>query len=76
MIKTETLTINGREYRRTYSDNGKYIRKIGTVYVYEEAVDIAESTAEYEETETIIESECESDENVEAILELIERGES
>ena len=36
---------------RTFSDNGFRIRQIETGIVYDEAVDIAESTYTYEETD-------------------------
>ena len=34
MIKQETVTFNGREFRRTYSDEGYLIRKVGTDEIY------------------------------------------
>lgn len=55
MIKAETITLNGREFKRTYSDSDKYIRKIGTDEIYTEAVDVPESTYMYEETDIMIE---------------------
>lgn len=44
-IHTKTLTIDGRKFKKTYSDTG-YIQKKGTNEVYTEAVDIV---YEYEE---------------------------
>ena len=40
---------------RTYSDENKYIRKVGTDEVYSEAVDIEGASYQYEETEIVIE---------------------
>lgn len=54
MIKTEIIEIENQEFKRTYSDNGFYIRKKGTEEIYEEAMDLLESTFEYEETEELI----------------------
>lgn len=42
---------------RTYSDKGVRIRQIETGVVYDEAVDIAESSYTYEETDIPIEDE-------------------
>ena len=39
MIKTETITINGRTFVRTYSDANRMIRQDGTGAVYSEAYD-------------------------------------
>lgn len=50
MIFTETVTIAGREFVRTYSDAYK-IRKVGTTEVYEEAYDLPGAGWSYEETE-------------------------
>lgn len=36
---------------RTYSDENKYIRKVGTEEVYSEAIDIEGAPYEYEETD-------------------------
>jgi hypothetical protein len=42
---------DGVNLYRTYSDAKKIIHKIGTDEYYEEAVDVENSTFEYEETE-------------------------
>lgn len=39
---------------RTYSDENKYIRRVGTERIYSEAIDIIE--AEYAETNMLIET--------------------
>lgn len=40
---------------RTFSDNNKYIRKVGTNEEYSEAIDIEGAPYEYEETDKEIE---------------------
>lgn len=57
MIKQETVTFNGREFRRTYSDEGYLIRKVGTGEIYSEAVDLPDRNFEYVETDQSIEIE-------------------
>lgn len=47
MIKTELLTINGKEFVRTYSDTGKMLERDGVLY--EEAYDPADSGRTYTE---------------------------
>lgn len=42
---------------RTYSDEGFYIRKVGTDEVYSEAIDVENAPYEYEETDIPIEEE-------------------
>ena len=39
------------KYKRTYSDEDYYIRKVGTDEIYAEAIDLKEATYEYEETD-------------------------
>lgn len=51
MIKTESLTINGRAFIRTYSDEGRYVVRDGVSY--EEAVDPADKNRTYTEGEYI-----------------------
>lgn len=55
MIKTEEVTINETIFKRTFSDNGYYIKKVGTNEVYSEAVDLPNSAFTYEETTEKIE---------------------
>lgn len=45
---------------RTYSDEGKMIRKVGTDEVYAEAIDPEGSGRRYEETDEDIENETEN----------------
>ena len=61
MIKSETLTINGRTFIRTYSDSGYMIKQDGTGAVYSEAYDPADSGRTYTETDEIIESETDTE---------------
>ena len=42
MIITEQAELNGSTFTRTYSDEGKQIRKIGTDEIYSEAWDVLE----------------------------------
>lgn len=51
MIKTETITINGRTFVRTYSDANRMIKRDGTGNIYSEAVDPVGSGRTYTETE-------------------------
>lgn len=53
MIKTDIIFINGRLFKKTYSDTYK-IRKGGTNEVYNEAIDLLTSEYEYEETKELI----------------------
>lgn len=54
MIKTETVTINGREFRKTYSDEGFMIERDGVQY--SEAIDpIGFEDRVYTETDVKIE---------------------
>lgn len=57
MIISELTTINGREYTRTYSDEGFLIERDGERYA--EAVDPIGSGREYVETDTLAENELE-----------------
>ena len=53
MIKTETITINGKDYTRTYSDAGMIIEREGARY--SEAIDPIDIPREYTETDAPIE---------------------
>ena len=55
MIKTETITISGKTFIRTYSDNGMMIHGGSPEADYAEALDPAELGREYTETAHIIE---------------------
>ena len=49
MIKTEKVTINGKEFLYTYSDKGLQIERDGDVY--DEAYDPIDSNRTYTETD-------------------------
>ena len=55
MIKTEAMTINGREFVKTYSDAGMMVERDGVRY--SEAIDPAEFGRQYTETDEPIEGE-------------------
>lgn len=57
MIKTENLTINGRAFVKTYSDEGYMVEREGVRY--SEAIDPAEFGRQYTETDEKIEEETE-----------------
>lgn len=59
MIVSEIVTIRRKQYRKTHSDQGYYIRKVGTEEEYTEALDRLNSAFEYEETDRKIEQEGE-----------------
>lgn len=54
MIITETITINGRDFKRTYSDNGFMIERDGVQY--DEAVDPIDTERVYVETSIMTDS--------------------
>lgn len=55
MVKTEPYFFNGKEFKRTFSDAGVMIRKVGTEEIYSEAVDLLTAPWQYEETDEKIE---------------------
>lgn len=59
MIKTEQLTINDRQFTKTYSDSGFMIERDGVQY--SEAIDPTELGRTYTETDIPIEGEIASD---------------
>lgn len=66
MIKTENLTINGRELIRTYSDEGFMIERDGVRY--SEAIDPPEFGRQYIETDEKIELELEPEPEIEEAI--------
>lgn len=60
MIQTETYTVNGKKFVRTYSDNGCMIERDGVLYA--EAVDPAETGRTYTETDEPVETMSEMEE--------------
>ena len=59
MIKTELITVDERQLRRTWSDAGFMIERDGAVY--SEAVDPAEFDRAYTETDIPVEPESEDE---------------
>lgn len=55
MIKTEIMTINGKEFVKTYSDQGYMVEREGVRY--SEAIDPAEFGRTYTETDEPIEED-------------------
>ena len=55
MIISEIVTLNDKNYTKTYSDAGFYIERNGIHYA--EAIDPLGSGREYTETDTLIETE-------------------
>ena len=55
MIKTESLTINGKPFIRTFSDSGYMVERDGIRY--SEAIDPAEFNRQYTETDEPIEGD-------------------
>ena len=60
MIKTQTITIGGQEYTRTYSDANRYVVRDGISY--SEAVDPAYLGRTYTEGETMPDEEITEEE--------------
>lgn len=60
MIIIETITLNNREFKKTYSNEGFYIQKVGTEEIYSEAIDIPTANYEYIETDKKIEDNSEN----------------
>lgn len=67
MIKTETLTIGGKQFIRTYSDSGYMIHGGSPEADYSEALDPAELGRTYTETDIPIEDEATAEEIVEIL---------
>lgn len=72
MIKSEITNINGKQYRRTYSDSGYYIERDGMQF--SEAVDFLGADFVYTETNIIIEDDTEQNTNIESRLTAVEKS--
>lgn len=59
MIVTENVRFGRREFKKTYSSEGFFIRKGGTDEIYSEAIDLPSIGYTYEETDRKIETEGE-----------------
>lgn len=51
MILVENITINNKQFKKTYSDEGYYIQKLGENGLYSEAIDLPTVKFEYIETD-------------------------
>ena len=60
MLKTETVTFDGKEYIRTWSDQNMMVERDGALY--EEAIDPVDSGRVYTETDQPIVHEGEAEE--------------
>ena len=76
MIKTEQLTINNKQFTKTYSDAGFMIERDGVQY--SEAIDPSEFGRTYTETDIPVETEAttETDQKAAAFDYLTGRSES
>lgn len=68
MIIAESLTIDGRELVRHYSDAGMKIRQLETGINYDDAIDVVPCRYTYEETDILVESEPIEDSEALAII--------
>lgn len=64
MIKTEQLTINNKQFTKSYSDSGYMIERDGVQY--SEAIDPTELGRTYTETDIPIEGESEAEQKAAA----------
>jgi hypothetical protein len=67
MIKTENVTIGGKQFIRTYSDKGMMIHGGSPEADYSEALDPAELGRTYTETDIPVEDEATAEEIVEIL---------
>ena len=65
MIKTESLTINGVQFTKTYSDSGRYV--VRDDIEYSEAIDPSEFNRTYTEGREIETSESDASEILDII---------
>lgn len=68
MIKTETITISGKDFIRTWSDSGLYIHGGMPEADYSEALDPAELGRTYTETDKPIEEETDAEQILSILL--------
>lgn len=72
MVKSEIIDINGKQYRRTYSDSGYYIERDGMKF--SEAIDFLGADFVYTETNTKMEEDTVNTENIENRLTAVEES--
>lgn len=63
LIKENFGEIEGRKMVRHYSNENKYIKKVGTEEIYEDAADFEDLEYEYTETDDEIKNEEETVQN-------------
>ena len=51
MIVEEIINYNGKSFKKSFSNNKKFIKKVGTNEEYIEAIDVIPSLFKYEETD-------------------------
>ena len=68
MIKTESVTIGGKQFIRTYSDKGMYIHGGSPEADYSEALDPADLGRTYTETDIPVEGDEATAEEIVEIL--------
>lgn len=71
MVKSGITDINGRQYRRTYSDSGYYIERDGMQF--SEAIDFLGADFVYTETDVKIEDDTKQNANIENRLTAVEK---
>lgn len=72
MVKSEIIDINGKQYRRTYSDSGYYIERDGMQF--SEAIDFLGADFVYTETDVKIEEGTEQNKAIEDRLTAVEQS--
>lgn len=72
MVKSGITDINGRQYRKTYSDSGYYIERDGMQF--SEAIDFLGADFVYTETDIKIEDDTEQNANIENRLTAVEQS--
>lgn len=63
MIKQEPIVINNKSFTKTYSDSGYRIKQIETGALYDVAIDLADVSYTYAETDILTEQEVNQDGN-------------
>ena len=65
MVKSDVIHINGKQYRKTYSDSGFYIERDGMQF--SEAVDFIGADCVYTETDIKIDEDSSIEERLTAV---------
>lgn len=72
MVKSDIIDIDGKQYRKTYSDSGFYIERDGMRF--SEAIDVIGADFVYTETDVKIEDDTEQNANIENRLTAVEQS--